>query len=198
MKNQSMASYKLAGLVLAGGEGRRLGGRDKGMVFWRSRPMAEWVFDTLSAIVQPVLVSANRSLTDYQKFAPGRVYEDTPNLYGQGPLAGLLTGLKEARKLGADAVLVSPCDTPEITPDIYAHLLQTWKKNPARPVIAECEGRVHPLHGVYPVTCASQLEGQLMGGNRRVMVFAEMVGAVRVACEDSPRAFRNRNCPEDF
>jgi molybdopterin-guanine dinucleotide biosynthesis protein A len=188
----------VAGLLLAGGEGRRMGGRDKGMLLWHGRPLAGWVFNALASAVQPVLISANRSLSGYQALAPGQVYEDEPGLSGQGPLAGLLTGMKAARALGADAVLVSPCDTPEITPEVFACLLTTWARTPARPVIAECEGRVHPLHGVYPVAMIPLLEQQLVSGNRRVMVFAETTGAVRADCKNAARAFRNRNRPEDI
>lgn len=198
MKEQLTDSTKVFGLLLAGGEGRRLGGVDKGMVHWRGRAMAGWVFDTLLSVVQPVLISANRSLADYQALAPGRVYEDAANLHGHGPLAGLLTGMKEAEKLGARAVLVSPCDTPEITPEVFCRLLQAWDKAPGRAVVAECEGRVHPLHGIYPVTLSALLERQLEADNRRVMVFAETAGAVKVKCENAAQAFRNRNRPEDF
>ncbi|MCG2579940.1 MAG: molybdenum cofactor guanylyltransferase [Marinobacter sp.] len=188
----------IAGLLLAGGEGRRLGGRDKGMVPWQGHPMAAWVCDALSSVASPVLISANRSLEDYQQLAPDRVFEDDDSIRGQGPLAGLLTGMKQAAALGAEAVLVCPCDTPEITPEVLSYLVDAWRKAPKNPVIAECEGRAHPLHGVYPVLLAPLLEKQLQEGNRRVMVFAEAAGAVKVKCEDAAQAFKNRNRPEDL
>ncbi|MFL1466586.1 molybdenum cofactor guanylyltransferase MobA [Marinobacter sp. HN1S83] len=198
MKKQTDQKH-IAGLLLAGGEGRRLGGRDKGMVFWQGRPMAAWVHSTLSTVASPVLISANRSLDDYRQLAPNQVVEDEEAVRGQGPLAGLLTGMKQAAALGADAVLVCPCDTPEITPDVLSHLVSAWRKAPDNPVIAECEGRAHPLHGVYPVSLVPLLEKQLHGeGNRRVMVFAEAAGVVKVKCESAAEAFKNRNRPEDL
>ena len=188
----------IAGLLLAGGEGRRLGGRDKGMIPWNGRPMAAWVYDVLTAVASPVLISANRSLEDYRQLAPDQVFEDDDSIRGQGPLAGLLTGLKQAAAMEADAVLVCPCDTPQITPEVLSCLVDAWQKAPKHPVIAECEGRTHPLHGVYPVTLAPLLEKQLQEGNRRVMVFAELAGAVKVKCDDAAQAFKNRNRPEDL
>ncbi|AZT85759.1 molybdenum cofactor guanylyltransferase [Marinobacter sp. NP-4(2019)] len=188
----------IAGLLLAGGEGRRLGGRDKGMVPWNGRPMAAWVYDALKSVTTPVLISANRSLEDYRQLAPGQVFEDPDTLRGQGPLVGLLTGLKQAEALGADAVLVCPCDTPEITPEVLSHLVDAWREIPENPVIAECGGRAHPLHGVFPVSLAPFLGRQLQEGNRRVMVFAEAAGAIKVNCEDAAQAFNNRNRPEDL
>jgi molybdopterin-guanine dinucleotide biosynthesis protein A len=198
MTKQRIHSPGVVGLLLAGGEGRRLGGCDKGMVLWQGRPMASRVFEALSSVVQPVLISANRSLDRYQALAPQQVYPDEPGLSGQGPLAGLLTGMRAARALGARAVLVSPCDTPDITPGVFAGLLEAWASNPERPAIAECEGRAHPLHGVYPVASDRLLEQQLASGNRRVMVFAETAGAVSVDCRGAVQALRNRNRPEDF
>jgi len=197
MKQQTDRQH-IAGLLLAGGEGSRLGGRDKGMVPWNGRPMAAWVYDVLSSVTSPVLISANRSQEDYRQLAPDQVFEDDDSIRGQGPLAGLLTGMKQATSIGAEAVLVCPCDTPEITPGVLSYLVTTWRKAPKHPAIAECEGRAHPLHGVYPVSLAPLLEKQLQEGNRRVMVFSEMAGAIKVKCDDAAQAFKNRNRPEDL
>ena len=191
---------RVIGLLLAGGEGRRLGGRDKGMVPWQGRPMAAWVFEALSTVASAVLISANRSLDDYRALAPApdQVFEDDTAVHGQGPLAGLLTGLRRARAHGAAAVLVCPCDTPEMTPTILVKLVSAWQAAPETAVIAECEGRVHPLHGVYPVALIPLLEKQLQQGNRKVMAFAEAAGVQRVAFTDVSQAFKNRNRPKDI
>lgn len=190
-------SGNVAGLLLAGGEGRRLGGRDKGMVPWQGRPMAGWVYDALTAVVNPVLISANRSLDDYRALAPGLVCPDPDHIRGQGPLAGLLTGMLAARALGAVAVLVCPCDTPGITPQVLQTLLTTWRDSPEVAVIAESDGRQHPLHGVYPVAFADSLAAQLAAGNRRVMEFARATGARVVALPGAHGVFANRNLPAD-
>lgn len=183
-------------LLLAGGAGTRMHGQDKGLMHWRDRPMAQWVAEALSTATTPLLISANRSLPDYRLL--GNVLEDAPEFKGQGPLAGLLAGLTESRKRGFDAVLVSPCDTPGIHPDIFRRLLAAWRERPERPVIARCEGRSHPLHGVYPVALANLLAIQLRDDNRRVMVFAETADARTLDCPDAAEAFKNRNRPEDL
>ncbi|KAA1172374.1 molybdenum cofactor guanylyltransferase [Marinobacter salinexigens] len=191
-------SGEIVGLLLAGGKGTRMGGQDKGLLTWKGEPMAERVYRALSTVVSPVLISANRSLVFYEKIAPGHVYPDTPDNTHNGPLAGLLRGLIEAEGLGAQAVLVSPCDTPDITPATLSALVEAWKIQPLRPVVAECEGRIHPLHGVYPVSVLIQLSEWLASGNRRVMKFAESVNAVVVDCPEAEAAFQNRNRPEDL
>lgn len=184
------------GLLLAGGAGTRMNGQDKGLMHWHGRPMAHWVAEALSAVAAPVLISANRSLEEYRLL--GDVLQDAANFKGQGPLAGLLAGMIDAGKRGFAAVLVCPCDTPGIQQEVFQKLLTAWREQPDLPVIAQCDGRSHPLHGVYPVSLASLLETQLRNDNRRVMVFAETAGAKPLKCPDAAEAFKNRNRPEDL
>ena len=184
---------RIIGLLLAGGKGTRMGGQDKGLVPWQGKAMAEWVLQALRTIPPAVFVSANRSLPDYERLAPGRILEDPPELRDQGPLAGLLTGLKAAETQGAEAVLVCPCDTPGITPGTLSALVTAWQTQPDRPAIAEHNGRLHPLHGVYPVNVMVELDRWLALDNRRVMGFAESVGAVAVDCPEADEVFKNRN-----
>ncbi|MGO1693364.1 MAG: molybdenum cofactor guanylyltransferase MobA [Marinobacter sp.] len=183
-------------LLLAGGAGTRMNGQDKGLIHWCERPMAHWVADALRAISSPLLISANRSLEEYRLL--GHVLEDSVEFKGQGPLAGLLAGLTEAQKRGFDAVLVCPCDTPGIQPELFRRLFTAWREQPDLPVIAQCDGRAHPLHGIYPVSLAGLLENQLRNDNRRVMVFAEIAGAKTLNCLDAADSFKNRNRPEDL
>lgn len=198
MSEYSEPQFAVAGLLLAGGEGRRMGGADKGLMPWLGVPMAYRIFSELGKVVTPVLISANRNLEHYQELAPGRVFRDEEVFRGQGPLAGLHRGLVEAAHLGAKAVLVCPCDTPDTSTQVFSLLLEAWQAEPEHPVLAESEGRIHPLHGIYPVACAPLLEQQLRQGNRRVMAFAGMAGARRQACDRMSEAFRNRNYPEDL
>lgn len=188
----------IIGLLLAGGKGTRMGGQDKGLMPWRGQTMAEWVLHALKAVTPTVCISANRFLEIYEHLAPGHILKDPQHLQGQGPLAGLLTGLKTAHTLGARAVLVCPCDTPGITPDTLSALVTAWKTQPDRPAIAEHNDRLHPLHGVYPVAVMGQLEQWLASDNRRVMGFAKSVAAVAVDCPETGVVFANRNNLQDL
>lgn len=185
------------GLLLAGGESRRMGGEDKGQQPWRGRPMAQWVVESLTAVVPGLIVSANQAEAFYQPLALAVVADPVPFRH-QGPLAGLLAGLRQAEQLGHQAVLVSPCDTPALSPALLRHLLDEFEAGGGRPVIADCDGRVHPLHGVYPVALWPQLERQLQAGNRRVYQFALAIGARLVGCGDYAADFVNVNRPEDL
>ncbi len=191
------ADDDIAGLVLAGGEGRRMGGVDKGLVPWRGRPLAGWVVAAMAQVVTPVIVSANRSLDHYQALSTDLV-EDDDRYRWQGPLAGLLSGLRRARELGCVAVVVAPCDTPELEPGLVARLCQSWREYPLRPVYSLDRGRAHPLHGVFPVLLEEPLNRWLSRGERRVYGFVHEVGGRGIDCGGWPRSFRNRNRPEDL
>jgi molybdopterin-guanine dinucleotide biosynthesis protein A len=93
---------------------------------------------------------------------------------------------------------VCPCDTPGVTPALLRQLLQAWRNAPDRPVIARCDGRYHPLHGVYPVAMAAALEQQLCNDNRRVMMFARSQQAQSLECPGLSELFTNRNRPQDL
>ncbi len=93
-------------LVLAGGEGRRLGGRDKGLVDWQGKPLVSYSVDILGKCAAEILISCNRNLDAYRQF--GKITQDESSEF-LGPLAGLLSGLKAAKE---NWVLICPCDCP--------------------------------------------------------------------------------------
>lgn len=169
----------VAGLILAGGEGRRMGCVDKGLVDWQGRPLVAWVVEALSPVVSPLWISANRSREDYRQYSEHLV-SDPAEFRWHGPLAGLLAGMRAAAEDDADAVLVSPCDTPYVTAHLFQRLLESYRRSPGTTVIARCGDRQHPLHGVYPVSLMSLLEQRLGQGERRVMAFVGEAGATSV------------------
>lgn len=153
-----------------------MGGVDKGLVDWRGKPLAAWVMAAMAPVVTPVWLSVNRSLVHYRRLSP-RLARDPEGLRWQGPLAGLLAGMQAAAGEGAEIVLVSPCDTPDVTPDLFRDLLESYQSAAGVPVVARSGERLHPLHGVYPVSLIPALEQRLEEGNRKVMDFVAAIDA---------------------
>lgn len=187
----------IAGLVLAGGEGRRLGGIDKGLVDWQGRAMAAWIYRAMEGVVAPVMISANRSLSEYRQIGSWLVGDDDRYRH-QGPLAGLLAGLRAARDHGRRGLLVCPCDTPEVDSAMLARLCHAWEADRSWAVVAGSGGQLHPLHGVYPVSAFEALVTWLGNGERRVQGFARHIGAQELDCSEWRSSLINRNRPEDF
>jgi molybdopterin-guanine dinucleotide biosynthesis protein A len=76
----------ITGLVLAGGQGRRMGGVDKGLQPLRGRPMVEWVIGRLAPQVDEVVVNANANLERYAALGH-RVVSDAACTPGSPPRA---------------------------------------------------------------------------------------------------------------
>ena len=77
----------ITGLILAGGAGRRVAGRDKGLIEWHGKPLVEHVADRLRPQIGQLIISCNRNVTAYRKLADKIVVDSRRDF--QGPLAGL-------------------------------------------------------------------------------------------------------------
>ncbi|MEQ8516460.1 MAG: molybdenum cofactor guanylyltransferase MobA [Chromatocurvus sp.] len=108
------------GLVLAGGAGRRVQGRDKGLILWRGEPLVAYAAGSLRPLVRELLISCNRHPDRYAPMADRVVADDRAGY--QGPLAGL----EAARDLIATPLLlVAPCDMPGVPAVVFEQLLKT-------------------------------------------------------------------------
>ncbi|MDR3387661.1 MAG: cyclic pyranopterin monophosphate synthase MoaC [Rudaea sp.] len=121
-------------VILAGGEGRRMAGQDKGLVELSGKPLVAWVLDALKRQTKPIehlLISANRNLPDYARYG----YPVLRDVYpGQsGPLAGIHAAL-----LGTpvEYLLAVPCDIPFLPADLLEKLWQAMQSSHANLVYA--------------------------------------------------------------
>lgn len=156
---------RLAALILAGGAARRMGGGDKPLLEVGGRPMLAAVIEALD--VSDIAISANGDLSRFAAFH--RPVLPDGAFAGEGPLAGLLAGLRWATALGADAVLTVPGDMPFL-PQGFAQALL-----PA-PRAVRVQERLHHLVATWPTACLETLESFLSSSqSRRVADFAQLV-----------------------
>jgi molybdopterin-guanine dinucleotide biosynthesis protein A len=187
-----MGIADVTGLVFAGGEGRRMGGRDKGLVPFRGRPLVESVIERLSPQVGQLLVSANRNRDAYA--ATGHpIIADTLEGYA-GPLAGLLAGLDACN---TPLLATAPCDAPLLPLDLVARLRTEMDACDAPVVVARTGGRLQPTFMLCRRTLKPNLEEYLSNGGRKVQVWLAAAGAHEVLFPDL-QAFANANTPEDI
>ena len=161
----------LVGLILAGGGARRMGGGDKPLLEVGGRPMIAAVIQAVD--LPDIAISANGDPARFAAFnlpvLPDSVLPDSA-FAGQGPLAGLLAGLRWAATLGAGAVLTVPGDMPFLPPGIAQALL------PA-PRAVKVKDRLHHLVASWPVSCFETLQSFLGSSqSRRVADFAHLIG----------------------
>jgi len=182
----------IAALVLAGGRATRMGGGDKPLRPLAGRPMLDWVLDALRPAHSIIALSANGDPARFRRWNVP-VLPDDPALAGEGPLAGVLAGLRWAEAAGAGSLLVVPGDAPFLPGDLAARL------EPG-PAFAVTGGQGHPLALLLPAGAAAWLGAWLGAGrSRRVRAFLDEIGAraVEMGANSAP-LFLNVNTPADL
>lgn len=184
----------LSGVILAGGQARRMGGQDKGLLPWRGLPLAEHVARRLREQVDQVLVSANRHPVEYAAW--GEVLADDPGLEAwSGPLAGVQAALRVARH---EWLLAVPCDTPRLPHDLAMRLWQGAQAVQAPLAVARAGGRRHSVCMLLHRSLAPGLRDWLLAGERKVGMWQDSVGAVEVDFGADDSAFANINTPDEL
>lgn len=195
------ADTDITGLILAGGEGRRMGGVDKGLQPCHGQPLVARVLARLAPQVGTTAISANRSLDAYAALGQP-VWTDLPEAAGCGPLSGLLSGLTHAH---TPWLLSVPCDVPGLPLDLGAQLAAAMAREQADIAIActleDGELRRHPvfclLNTEAPAGLRASLAQYLACGERRLDRWTAQHRRALVVFDDA-RAFRNLNTLADL
>ena len=176
----------VSGIVLAGGQGRRMGGVDKGLQQLRGKPMVAWVLERLEPQVGEILVNANQNLEAYARFGH-RVVPDAIGGFA-GPLAGLHAGLSAAAHPLAVTV---PCDSPFLPLDLVARLRAALGANDL--AVAKTGDQPHPVFSLVRRAVLAHLSAFLAGGGRKIDAWYASLKVVEVPFDDEANAFRNIN-----
>lgn len=178
----------ITGIILAGGEGRRMGGKDKGWLQLQGLPMIRRAIERLQPQVNQIIISANRNLGAYAELGIPIYSDDTPY---QGPLGGIAACLE---KIETDYALVVPTDAPLIPLNLATSLLSHL---PANLILCRDEDRLQPLFGLYHRSLADSIRAFLEGGDRKLMLWCEQQNPKIVTISDS-KAFTNLNTPSEL
>lgn len=186
-------------VVLAGGMALRMGGGDKGLLRLRRRPMLDHVLDAVRPQVRAVALNANGDPKRFLHWGLPVLADPIPG--NPGPLAGILAGMRWARRVhpGASLLLSVPTDTPLLPPDLVTRLAQVRTQSGASIACAASGGRLHPVVALWPVMLADALAAALAGSVRSVEAFAAPHGmaAAEFAVEGAD-PFLNVNDPADL
>lgn len=199
----------ITGLVLAGGQGTRMGGVDKGLQVFRGQPLALRALERLRPQVGALMISANRHLANYAAFGVP-VWPDArvDDIGYPGPLAGFLSGLAHCR---TPWLLTVPCDTPHFPLDLAKRLGRAALAQGADIAVACAPDasstaaspsafagplRPQPVFCLLRTDLHDSLRDYLAAGGRKVGAWTAQHRAVRVPFDlpgDAPGAFANAN-----
>ncbi|MBU6460364.1 MAG: molybdenum cofactor guanylyltransferase [Proteobacteria bacterium] len=183
----------ITGMILAGGQGRRMGGKDKGLISLNGRPLITHVIERLTPQVAEVMINANQNIEFYQRLGYP-VLTDALSGFA-GPLAGLERGLASASH---DWVLTAPVDSPFLPFDLAKRLSQAIAASHADVAIARTFERTHPVFCLCPKRLHGSLIHYLEQGGRKIDTWLAGHHLITVAFDDQPLAFTNINTPEEL
>jgi molybdopterin-guanine dinucleotide biosynthesis protein A len=121
----------ITGLILAGGASRRMGA-DKAFLEIEGQPLIARVHAVLAPLFAEVLIAAGSPTPERGPFPARALYDETP---GQGPLGGLVAGLKVAR---TPWVFMVACDMPTLDPRVIAHVSTATAPQIRSPRLVKC------------------------------------------------------------
>ena len=179
---------KVTGVVLAGGQGSRMGGVDKGLQEFRGRPMAAHVIDRLAPQVDDLLVNANRNVEEYARFGHRVVSDEIAGF--AGPLAGFERALAHA---SGELVATAPCDSPFLPADLVARLREALQANGADLAVAKTADQAHPVFCLMRRSLHASLRDFLASGQRKIDRWYAGHKVVEVSFDDEADAFVNVN-----
>jgi molybdopterin-guanine dinucleotide biosynthesis protein A len=183
---------EITGLVLAGGQARRMGGVDKGLIEVAGRPMIEHVLAVLAPQVGRVLINANRSLDRYADYGH-RVVTDSLTGF-QGPLAGVVSALEVTE---TDFLLTAPCDSPLLAPDLAQRLFEALSGAQADLAVAHDGSRQQPVFLLLRRQLAADLGEFLAAGGRKIDQWFSRHRLAEADLSHRPESFINVNDPDE-
>ena len=191
-------SAPCTGVILAGGQSSRYGGRPKGLERVHGSRVIDRVAAVLAAETDSLLLIAND--LDAASWLPGvRVESDVRP--GIGSLGGIHAALVHART----PVIVVAWDMPFVPPGLIAELrARGADADVVAPESGSSRRGLEPLCAFYSQACIAPIEHALDADDRRVVGFFEQVRVARVPAEDvrrfgdPERLFMNVNTPGEL
>ena len=194
------ANGAVAGVLLAGGLSRRMGGGDKCLRALGGRTLLERVIERARPQVSALVLNANG---DPARFASYGLPVTADAVKGfAGPLAGVLTGLEWAARNAPECEWVASfaTDAPFLPTDMVQRMVDALAAERAEMACAASGGRAHPVFGLWPVSLADALRRALVAEEvRKVDVWTARYRLIEVEFPVEPiDPFFNANRPEDL
>ena len=190
----------ILGVLLAGGQSRRMGGGDKNLRDLNGQSILSHVIKSAQKQVDHLIINANG---DPKRFDEYQLPVVSDSIGGhQGPLAGILTGLEWATGHAPDIewVMSFATDAPFFPADLVSKLMGAIEADQADIACAASNGRSHPVFALWPVRLKDDLHHALtVEGIRKIDLWTGQYRLAQVEFPVKPYdPFFNINRPEDL
>jgi molybdopterin-guanine dinucleotide biosynthesis protein A len=176
-------------LILAGGRGQRMGGRDKGLVEWQGEPLVAHLHRVVRPLTDDLVISCNRNAAQYAVYADRCVADAEADF--PGPLAGVIAGLGATRH--AWTVLLA-CDTPRLDRGLIEALVGLAVTHD-QPAMVRQGGYWQPMFSVLPRTVLPRLEQAWAQGERSLQRILRQMPVQALECAEDDARLDNFNSP---
>ena len=184
-------SQDITAVILAGGQGTRFGGCDKGLVKLNNITLVQRLINRIQPQVANIIISANRNIETYTEYG-FPVYEDSISDFA-GPLAGILTALQHCK---SEWLLCVPADSPFVPNDLVQRLSENIEETK---ISIPHDGKyLHPTFALLHKSLTSSLESFLKKGERKARVWMQQQEHKIVDFSDQANTFININTEDDL
>jgi len=194
------SNKNVAGVILAGGLARRMGGGDKSLLTLGGKPLLDRVIERAGSQVDTLVLNANGDPTRFVEYGLPVAADVVPDF--AGPLAGILTGMHWVRDNAPECEwLVSfASDTPFFPQDLVARMLQQAEAENAPLACAVSDGQNHPVFGLWSVSLLEDLHKAVVDEEmRKILRWTDRYTCSQVEFSTEPfDPFFNINRPEDL
>lgn len=179
-------------VVLAGGQGKRVGGRQKALMEFQGRPILSYILQQLEAEVETIWVNANADFQRYQAFGCVVFADQIPEFLG--PLEGMRSAWHQIK---SDWILFVPGDNPMLPQDLLKKLWAA-KQSDKFLYVAHDGERVQPLYSLMHRSLLPSLQTAVEKGHLSVKRWIEEQPHRQVDFSEQPERFKNMNHLADF
>lgn len=188
------------GVLLAGGQARRMGGGDKSLLELSGRPLLSHAVECIRPQVGQLILNANGDPDRFERFGLPVVADRIDGF--AGPLAGILTGMEWAAEQdrAPNWIATFATDAPFIPGDLVARLMAAVAAEDTDMACAQSAGRAHPVFALWPVHLRHELRRAMIEeGMRKIDLWTAGYNLVHVAFDgDGIDPFFNINRPENL
>jgi molybdenum cofactor guanylyltransferase len=193
MGNIAVTRNMFTGVILAGGQARRMGGQDKGLIELAGTPMVQHVLDALGPQVGSIIINANRNREVYAHYGCPVIPDEIEGFCG--PLAGMVSSLNT---INTHFMVTVPCDSPLLPADLVKRLYLELIRCEAEISVAHDGERMHPVFTLMKGNLYKSMLSFLKKGERKIDKWFNQHKLAITDFSDKPETFININTQEDL
>ncbi len=188
----TIRNSNISGIILSGGQGRRVKDQDKGLLCFQDRMLIEQQVEWLRPQVSSMMISANRNIEKYSRFGVPVLSDIHPAF--QGPLEGVLQGVKNCK---TEWLFVLPVDVPGLPVDTISQMMEQCPQFCSSAYLGSTV-RSHYLLMLINKKLEPALESYIRSGERRVRGFLNQSDACEIKLGITEDKFTNLNYLSDY